>query len=132
MTRVLVKNNKHPYMIDGSHKTFVSLQLLKHLYNTEMNIVKEVVQRNPFFAYLDQPLLATYTDKEAAVRRKAVNKVRSLQSYCIPSTEDEELADVEADDERPNIDEELLILTDDEVDEDANATEKSRKKASKT
>ena len=32
----------------------------------------------------------------------------------------------------PNIDEELLIPTDDEVDEDADATEKSRKKASKT
>ena len=103
-------------MIDDSQKTFVSLQLLKHLYNTEMNIVKEVVQRNSFFAYLDQLQLATCTDKEAAVGRKAVNKVRNLQSYCIPSS----------------IDEELLILTDDEVDEDANATEKSRKKASKT
>ena len=72
------------------------------------------------------------TDKEVAVRRKAVNKVRNLQSYCIPSTEDEELADVKTDDERPNIDEELLKPSDDEVDEDADATEKSHKKASKT
>ena len=72
------------------------------------------------------------TDKEVAVRRKAVNKVRNLQSYCIPITEDEELADVKADDERHNIDEELLIPTDDEVDEDADVTEKSRKKTFKT
>ena len=131
MTQVLVKNNKHPYMIDGSHNTFVSLQLLKHLYNTEMSIAKEVVQRNAFFAYLDQLVLAMCTDKAVAVRRKAVNKVRNIHSYCIPSTDDEELADVKADDERPYIGEELLIPTDDEVDEDADATEKSRKKASK-
>ena len=78
MTRALVKNNKHLCMIDGSHNTFVSLQYLKHLYNTEMNIVKEVVLRNAFFAYLDQLLLAMCTDKEVAVRRKAVNKVRNL------------------------------------------------------
>ena len=132
MTRVLVKNNQQPYVIDDSHNTFVSLQALKHLYNTVMNIAKEVVQGNAFFAYLDKLLLAMCTDKEVAVRRKAVNKVRNLQSYCIPTPEDEELADVKADDERPNIDKELLILTDDEVNEDADATEKSRKKASKT
>ena len=72
------------------------------------------------------------TDKDVAVRRKAVNKVRKLQGHCIPSTIDEELADVKADDERPNVDEELLISTNDEVDEDVDATEKSREKASKT
>ena len=49
MTQVLVKNNQYPNMVDGPHNTFVSLQLLKHLKNTEMNIVKEVVQRNAFF-----------------------------------------------------------------------------------
>ena len=119
-------------MIDGSYNTFKSLQLLKYLYNTVMSIVKEVVQRNPFFAYLDQLILAMCTDKEVAVRRKAVNKVRKIKSHCIPSTDDEELADVKADDEKPNIGEELLIPTDDEVDEDADATEKSRKKATKT
>ena len=39
--------------------------------------------------------------------------------------------DVKADDERPNIDEGLLILTDEKVNEDADATEKSLEKASK-
>ena len=39
--------------------------------------------------------------------------------------------DVKADDERPNVDEGFLILTDEEVNEDANATETSREKASK-
>ena len=64
MTRVLVKNNKNTYMVDGPHNTFVSLQWLKHLNNTEMNIVKEVVQRNAFFARLDQLLLVMCTDKD--------------------------------------------------------------------
>ena len=39
--------------------------------------------------------------------------------------------DVKADDERPNIDEGLSTPTDEKVNEDADATEKSRKKASK-
>ena len=71
-------------------------------------------------------------DKDVAVRRKAVNKVRKLQGHCIPSTEDKELADIKPDDERPNIDEELLIPTDDEVNEDADATKKSRQNGAKT
>ena len=100
MTRVLVKNNKHTYMVDGPHSTFVSLQLLKHLNNTEMNIVKEVVQRNAFFARLDQLLLVMCTDKDVAVRGKAVYKVRNLRAYCISSTKDEELTNVIADNER--------------------------------
>ena len=39
--------------------------------------------------------------------------------------------DVKADDEKPNIDEKLLIPTDETVNADADATEKSREKASK-
>ena len=42
------------------------------------------------------------------------------------------MADVKVDDERSNIDAELLIPTNDEVHEDVEATEKSREKASKT
>ena len=122
---------KHPSMVDGQHNTFVSLQFLKHLNNNEMNIVKEVVQKNAFFAHSDQLLLAMCTSKNVAIRRKAVSKVRKLRSNCIPSNEDENFAYVKADDERPNIDEELVIPIDDEVDEDANATEKSIEKASK-
>ena len=91
-----------------------------------------MVQRNDFFAHLDQLLLAMCIDKDVAVGRKAVNQVRKLRGYCIPRTEDEELADVKADVERPNIDEELLIPTDDEVDDNAAATEISREKASET
>ena len=72
------------------------------------------------------------TDKDVAVRRKAVNKVRKLQAYCIPNTKDEELANVKADNERPNVDEKILIPTNDKVNEDADATKKSREKASKT
>ena len=76
MTGVLVKNNEHPYMVDGPHNTFASLQLLKHLNNTEKNTVKEVVRRNDFFTHFDQLLLAICTNKDVAVRRKAVNKAR--------------------------------------------------------
>ena len=72
------------------------------------------------------------TDKDVAARRKAVNHVRKLRGYCIQSTEEEELADVKADDERPKIDEELLIPTDDEVDEGSDATKKSCEKAPKS
>ena len=96
-------------MVDGPHNTFVSYQLLKHLNNTEMNIVKEVVQRTAFCAHLDELQLSMCTEKDVAVRWKGVNKVR-----------------------KPNIDEELLISTNDEVDEDVDATEKSREKAFKT
>ena len=122
---------RHPYKVDGQHKTFVTLQFLKHLNNNEMSIVKEVVQKNAFFAHSDQLLLAMCSDKNVANRRKAVSKVRKLRNYCIPSNEDEKFAYVKADDERPNIDKELVIPTDDEVDEDANATEKSWEKAPK-
>ena len=48
-------------------------------------------------------------DKDVAVRRKAVNQARKLRGYCKLSTENEELADVKVDDDRPNIEEELSI-----------------------
>ena len=53
-------------MTDGPRNTFVCLQLLKYLNNTETNIVKEVVQKNAFFARLDQLLLAMCTDSDEA------------------------------------------------------------------
>ena len=53
----------------------------------EINIVKEVVQRNTFFAHPDQLLLAMYTDRDEAVRREAVNKIRKLRDQYIPNTE---------------------------------------------
>ena len=96
-----------------------------------MSIVKEVVQKNAVFAHSDQLLFAMCSNKNVANRRKAVSNVRKLRNYCIPSNEDEKFAYVKADDERPNIDEELVIPTDDEVDEDAKATEKSCEKAPK-
>ena len=70
---------RHLYMTDGLHNTFVRLQLLKHINNTEINIVKKVVQRNAFFAHPDQLLLSKCTDRDEAVRREAVNKVRKLR-----------------------------------------------------
>ena len=67
---------RHSYMTDGPHNTFVCLQLLKHLNDTEINIVKETVQRNAFFAHPDQLLFAMCTDRDEAVRREAINKIR--------------------------------------------------------
>ena len=84
-----------------------------------------------FFAHSEQLLLAMCTDKDVAVRKKAVNKFKKLRGYFLSITEDEELTDVKADNERFNIDEELLIPTEDKVDEDADATEKSCEKTSK-
>ena len=71
-------------------------------------------------------LLAMVTDKDVAVRRKAVNKIRNLRGHCTSSTKNEKLADVKQMMKGPYIDEELLIPTDYAVDEDADATEKSR------
>ena len=124
-------------MTDGSHNTFVCLQLLKHLNNTEINIVKKVVQRNSFFAYPHQLLLAMCTDRDEAVRREAVNKIRKLRDQYIPNTKDEAFPEAEAfpvveeDDERPNIDEDFLTPTDDEAEEDTEAIEKTHDMPSK-
>ena len=63
--------------------------------------MKEVVQRNAFFAHPDQLLLAMCTDKGEAVRRKAVNKIRKLRDQYIPNSEDEAFPEVEEEGERP-------------------------------
>ena len=118
-------------MTDGLQNTFVWLQLLKHLNNTEINIVKKVVQRNAFFAHPDQPLIVTCTDRDEAVRRKAVNKIRKLRDQYIPNTENEAFPEAEAfpvveeDDEKRHIDEDFLVPTDDEAEEDTEAIEKT-------
>ena len=124
-------------MTDGPHNTFVWLQLLKHLNNTEINIVKEMVQRNAFFAHPDQLLLAMCTDRDEAVRREAVNKIRKLRDQQILNTKDkafpeaEAFPEVEDDDERPHIDEDFLIPTDDKAEEDTEAIEKTHDMPSK-
>ena len=51
---------RHSNMTDGSHNTFVCLQLLKHLNDMEIKIVNEAIQRNAFFAYPDQLLFAMW------------------------------------------------------------------------
>ena len=105
---------KHSYMTDGPHNTFVCLQLLKHLNDTEINIVKEVVQRNAFFAHPDELLFAMCTDRNEAVRREAVNKIRKLRNQIL-NTKDEGFSEAEAfsefeeDDEWPHIDKDFLI-----------------------
>ena len=86
---------RHSHMTDGPHNIFVCLQLLKHLNNTEINIDKEVVQRNAFFAHSDQLLLAMCIDRDETVRREAVNKIRKLRDQYIPNTEDEAFPEVE-------------------------------------
>ena len=112
-------------MTDGPHNTFLCLHLLKHLNDTEINIVKEAVQRNAFFAHPDQLLLAMCTDRDEAVTREAVNKIRKLRNQYIPNTENEAFPKVEEDDERPHIDEDFHISTDDEAEEDTEAIEKT-------
>ena len=119
---------RHSYMTDGPHNTFVSLQLLKHLNDTETSIVKEVVQRNVFFAHPDQLLFAMCTDRDEAVRREAVNKIRD--KYIL-NTKDEAFPKVEEDDERPHFDEDFFIPTDDEAEEDTEAIEKTHDMPSK-
>ena len=83
------------------------------------------------FLLSDQLLLAMCTDKDEAVRREAVNKIRKLRDQYIPNTEDEAFPKVEEDDERPNIDEDCLIPTDDEAEEDTEAIEKTHDMPSK-
>ena len=92
---------KYSCMTGDPKNTFVCLQLMKHLNNTKINIVKEVVQRNAFFAHSDQLLLAMCTDRDEAVRREAVNKIRKLRDQYIPNTKDKSFPEVEKNDERP-------------------------------
>ena len=89
---------RYLYMTDGPHNTFVCLQLLKHLNNTEINIAKEVVQRNAFFAHPHQLLLAMCADRDEAVKRETINKIRKLRDQYILNTEDEAFPEVEEDD----------------------------------
>ena len=74
----------------------------------EIDIVKEVVQRNAFFAHPNQFLLAMCTDRNEAVRREAINKIRKLRDQYIPNTKDEAFPEVKEDDERPHIDEDFF------------------------
>ena len=124
--------NRNLYMTDAPYNTFVCLQLLKHQNNTEINIVRDVVQRNAFFfAHSDQLLLAMCTDRDEAVRREAVNKIRKLGDQYIPNTEDEAFPEVEEDDERLHIDKDFLIRIDDEAEEDTETIEKTHDMSSK-
>ena len=128
---------RHSYMTDGPRNTFVSLQLLKYLHSMEINILKKVGQKNAFFAHPDQLLLAMSTDRDKAVGRETINKIRILRDQYIPNTEDEafseaeEFPEVEENVERPHIDEDLLIPTNDDAEEDAEAIEKTHDMPSK-
>ena len=93
--------------------------------------MKVVVQRNAFFAHPDQLLLVMYTDRDEVVRREAVNKIRKLRDQYILNTEYEAFPKVEEDDERPHIDEDFLIPTDDEAEEDTEVIEKTHDMPSK-
>ena len=127
---------RHSYMTDGPHNTFVCFQLLKHLNDTEISIVKEVVQRNAFFAHPGLLLFAMCTDRDEAVRREVVNKIRKLRDQIL-NTKDEAFPEAEAfpkveeDDERPHIDKDFLIPTDDEAEEDTEVIKKTHDMPSK-
>ena len=123
-------------MTDGPHNTFVCLQLLKHLNDTDINIVKDVVRRNAFFAHPDQLLFAMCTDRNEAVRREAVNKIRKLRDLILNTKDEafpeaEAFSEVEEDDERPHIDKNFLIPTNDEAEENTEAIEKTHNMPSK-
>ena len=86
--------------------------------------MKEVVLGNAFIAHPDQLLLSMCIDRDEAVRREAVNKIRKLKDQYILNTEDQAFPEVEEDGERSHIDEDLLIPTD-EAKEDIEAIEKT-------
>ena len=71
------------------------------------------------------------SDRNEAVRREAVNKIKKLRDQYILNTEDEAFPEAEAfpvveeDDEKPHVDEDFLIPTDDEAEEDTEAIEKT-------
>ena len=86
---------------------------------------KHCKEGNAFFSHPDKLLLAMCADRDEAVKREAVNKIRKLRDQYIPNTEDAAFPEVEEDDERPHIDEDVLIPTDDEAKEDTEAIEKT-------
>ena len=63
------------------------------------------------------------TDRDEAIRREAFNKIRKLRNQYIQNTKDEAFPApaVEEDYERPHIDEDFFISTDDEAKEDTEA-----------
>jgi hypothetical protein len=115
---------RHPYAAAGPHNTFMGLQLMKNLNSEEKKIVKEAVQRNAYFAHPDQLILAMCADKDETVRHKAVGMIKQLRGnskLTEVTQKSKDDSDMEEDDDTdPNgaVDEELLIRTDDEENEE--------------
>ena len=71
------------------------------------------------------------TSRDEVVRREPGNKIRKLRGQYIPNTEDkafpeaEAFSEVEEDGERPHIDEDLLIPTYIDAEEDTEAIQKT-------
>ena len=71
------------------------------------------------------------TDRDEAVKREAVNKIRKLRDQYIPNIEDQAFPEVEEGDERPHMDKDFLIPTDDEAEENTEVIEKTHDMPSK-
>ena len=106
----------HPLIIDGPLNTFRCLQLLKNLNAEEKRVAKKAVQRNAFFAHSDQLLLAMCADNDETIRQKAVTLIQKVRINEIAQEVDS--GSEESDHEF--VDEDLILFTDDESDEDEN------------
>ena len=106
----------HPLIIDGPFNTFRCLQLLKNLNAEEKKVAKKAVQRNAFFAHSDQLLLAMCADNDETIRQKAVTLIQKVRINEISQEVDS--GSEESDHEF--VDEDFILFTDDESDEDEN------------
>ena len=68
-----VKSN--PYCTDGSHNLFYYITLTRFLSPTDKQIIYPVIQRNGFFAYPENILLAAITDQNKSIREYASSKI---------------------------------------------------------
>ena len=106
----------HPSIIEGPLNTFRRLQLLKNLNAEEKKVAKKAVQRNAFFAHSDQLLLAMCADNDETIRQKAVTLIQKLRINEMA----QEMDSGSEESDHEFVDEDLILYTDDETDEDEN------------
>ena len=79
-------------------------------------MAKKAVQRNAFFAHSDQLLLAMCADNDETIRQKAVTLIQKLRINEMA----QEMDSGSEESDHEFVDEDLILYTDDDTDEDEN------------
>ena len=70
---------QHPKITDGPKQLFNQVKLLKVLKEPVLNIVKENMAQNSYWAHPEVLLLSMLADKNAEIRSNAIEKILHLR-----------------------------------------------------